>query len=59
MAEENRTRTRNMVIRLSDRERDMLDAVATHEEMSASEVIRWLVRREHERLTPTKAKAKK
>jgi hypothetical protein len=58
MAEENRTRTRNMVIRLSDKEREMLEDVAVHEELSASETIRWLVRREHERIEP-KAKPRK
>lgn len=45
---ENRTRTRNLVVRLSDRERAMLDAVAEHEQMSASETFRWLVRRAYE-----------
>lgn len=44
-----RTRTKNLMVRLSDREREMLDAVATREQMSASEVVRWLVRREFER----------
>ena len=44
-----RTRQRNLVIRLNDRERDMLDVVATREAMSASETVRWLVRREYDR----------
>lgn len=44
-----RTRTRNLAIRLNERERGMLTAVADREQMTASEVVRWLVRREYER----------
>lgn len=43
-----RTRNLNLVIRLNDREREMLHAVAAREQMSASETIRWLVRRAYE-----------
>ena len=49
---ENRTRTRNLVIRMSDEERAMLDALAKHlGQPSASEVFRFLVRREHAKHT--------
>jgi hypothetical protein len=51
---ENRARTRNLVIRLSDREREMLDIVAEREQMNASEVIRLLVRIAFERGGETK-----
>lgn len=46
------------MVRLSEREREMLDAVAVREQMNASEVVRWLVRREYERATakPTKTR---
>lgn len=42
------------MVRLSDREREMLDSVASREQMSVSEVVRWLVRREYERDQDTK-----
>jgi hypothetical protein len=44
-----RTRTRNLVIRVNDREREMLAAVSEREQMSVSEAVRWLIRREYER----------
>ena len=54
---ENRTRTRNLVIRMSDAERAMLDVIAKRLDLpSASEVFRFLVRREHAATTPTKGK---
>lgn len=54
---EQRTRTENLVVRLSERERAMLDAVAEHEQMSASETFRWLVRRAYEAQEAASAKA--
>ncbi len=52
---ENRTRTRNLVIRMSDEERAMLDDLAKRlGQPSASEVFRFLVRREHAATTKTK-----
>lgn len=46
---ENRTRTRNLVIRLSDKERAMLDRIAKHHGVpSASEAFRYLIHREAE-----------
>jgi hypothetical protein len=47
-AVENRSRTLNFVIRLNDREREMLDVVADREQLSASETVRWLIRRAFE-----------
>lgn len=47
-----RARTRNLMIRLSDREHEMLADLANREEMTISETVRWLVRREHERDIP-------
>lgn len=44
-----RARSRNLMIRLSDREHEMLTSLANREEMTISETVRWLVRREHER----------
>jgi hypothetical protein len=44
-----RTRRRNLVVRLNDHEREMLDAVAEHLHLpSASEAFRHLVRRAYE-----------
>lgn len=46
-----RTRTRNMVIRLSDAERAMLDRVAKRSGLTCADVIRFLVRRADEAKT--------
>jgi hypothetical protein len=46
--EETRKRTRNLVIRFNDAEREMLDRVAAGKSMSVSELVRYLVRREDE-----------
>ncbi len=43
-----RARSRNLMIRLSDREHEMLTNLANREQMTISETVRWLVRREHE-----------
>jgi hypothetical protein len=43
-----RTRSVNLIVRLSEHERDMLDVVATREKLNVSETVRWLVRREYE-----------
>jgi hypothetical protein len=49
---ENRTRTRNLVIRMSDKERTMLDRIASHHGIpSASEAFRYLVHREVDAIT--------
>jgi hypothetical protein len=56
---ENRTRTRNLVIRMSDEERAMLDVLAERlGQPSASEVFRFLVRREHAKVTTKSAATK-
>jgi hypothetical protein len=48
-AKPQRTRQRNLVVRLNDYERDMLDVVAEHLHLpSASEAFRHLVRRAYE-----------
>ena len=47
---ENRTRTRNLVIRLSDLEREAIDSVADHFGMNATQTIRFLIRREQDRI---------
>ena len=53
---ENRTRTRNLVIRMSDEERAMLDVIAKRlGQPNASEVFRFLVRREHAKQGKKKA----
>jgi len=54
---EQRTRTENLVVRLSERERAMLDAVAAYEQLTASEAFRWLVRRAYEQQEAAGAKA--
>jgi hypothetical protein len=50
-------------IRVSDHERQMLQAIADEEGLSASDIVRQFIRREWFRryadLLPTKAKAKK
>jgi hypothetical protein len=54
---ENRTRTRNLVIRLSDEERRMLDDLAERLDLpNASEVFRHLVRREHAKAIKSKGR---
>jgi hypothetical protein len=54
---ENRTRKRNLVIRMSDEERAMLDDLAERlGQPSASEVFRFLVRREHAKTTKPKGR---
>ncbi len=40
-----RTRERNLVIRLNDKERDAMDRVAKRLGMSLSETVRYLIRR--------------
>lgn len=53
----NRTREKHLVVRLNDRERAMLDAVARHLGIpSASEAFRYLVRRAYEDATGGKKK---
>lgn len=37
------------MIRLNDHEHDILSRLADREQMTISETVRWLVRREHER----------
>ena len=54
-----RTRQRNLVIRLNDLEREMLDRVAEREGMSASETVRYLVRRADEELAAKKPTRKR
>ena len=41
----NRTRQKNLVIRLSNDERAELDAVAEHERLTASDIVRMAIRR--------------
>lgn len=54
---ENRTRTRNLVVRMSDEERAMLDVIAERLDLpNASEVFRFLVRREHAKTTKPKGR---
>jgi hypothetical protein len=56
----NRTRTRNLVIRLTDGERAMLDDIAEHHHLpSVSEAFRFLVHREHGVIPATKKKRHK
>ena len=47
--EERRTRTRNLVIRFNDGEREMLDVVAVRMHLNVSETVRHHVRREFEK----------
>ena len=48
---ENRTRTRNLVIRMSDKERETLDVIAADLGLvNASEAFRFLVHREADRI---------
>jgi hypothetical protein len=55
----NRARKRNLVIRLTDGERVMLDDIAQHHHLpSASEAFRFLVHREHG-VIPKKTKRSK
>lgn len=54
---ENRTRTRNLVVRLSDDERAWLDEIAEfHGLDSATEGFRFLVSREHEAIATGRAR---
>jgi len=55
---ESRVRTLNLMIRLSERERAMLNAVAEHEQLNASETVRMLVRRAHDQQEAAGAKPK-
>ncbi len=45
-----RKRERLFVIRLNDLEREMIDAVAEHHGMNATQILRQLIRREHDRI---------
>jgi hypothetical protein len=48
-------RRRSFIIRLSDHEREMLQVVAAHEQLTASETVRLLVRLALEKLVPRSA----
>jgi len=58
-AKPNRTREKNLVIRLLDEERAELDAVAQHERLSASDIVRRAIRAEFQRLFPAGLPKKK
>ena len=47
--EPNRARTKNLVIRLNDYERDALDRAAERYGMSISGVVRFLIRQDEEK----------
>jgi hypothetical protein len=54
---ESRARTKNLVIRLHPEERDELAALAEAERLSASDVVRRLIRREFAALKPVPKKS--
>lgn len=45
-----RKRNRLFVVRLNEAERTMIDVVAEHHGMNATQILRMLVRREHDRI---------
>jgi hypothetical protein len=51
-----RTRNQTLVIRLNDVERAELDALAEHERVSISDIVRRLVRAEHDKKIGKKGK---
>jgi hypothetical protein len=42
------------MVRMHEREMQMLEAVSDREQMGKSEMVRWLIRREFEREKPTR-----